>query len=303
MDFTNELMHRRTFSKLAAASAATLVVPTTSRAGADTPKPFTYCAFVKFLTELDYESLADSIADAGFDGIEVTARKKDSYIEPSRAADELPRLKESLAKRNLEITILTTDILRADEPGAEALIRAAAENGIKRYRLGFYRYDLSQPVLPQLAVWQPVFRDIAAMNRDLNVAALYQNHCGADMLGATFWDLHSLIKDFPRQEIGCVFDIRHAAVEGGEAWPLYWNLIKPHVAAISVKDFVWNSRKSQHVPLGTGKIDPKFFQALRNSSFDGPISVHVEYAGNRGAESNVAALRADFATLKTWMRD
>jgi sugar phosphate isomerase/epimerase len=278
-----------------------LAVPQLSRAQSASPKRFTYCAFIKFLTDLNFDEMADAIAAAGFDGVEVTARKKDSYVHPDRAEDELPRLKEALAKRNLEITILTTDILRADEPGAESLLRAAAQNGIKRYRLGFLRYDLKSPILPQLAAMRPVFRDIAAMNRNLGIAALYQNHCGADMLGATVWDLHSLIQDYPISEIGCVFDIRHAAVEAGEAWPIYWDLMKPHLGAVSVKDFNWKDRKSQHAPLGSGQLDPRFFKMLNDSEFSGPISVHVEYAGDRGVKANVEALKNDFATLQQWM--
>jgi sugar phosphate isomerase/epimerase len=303
MASTPEIVHRRQFSKIVVAAAGAMAVPGFSRANSeDSPaKRFTYCAFVKFLTDLDFNELADAIAEAGFDGVEVTARKKESYIHLDRAEEELPRLKEALAKRNLEITILTTDIMRADEPGAESLLRAAVKNGVKRYRLGFLRYDLKRPILPQLAAMQPVFRDIAAMNRDLGIEALYQNHCGADMLGATVWDLHSLIKDYPVNEIGCVFDIRHAVVEAGEAWPIYWDLMKPHLGAISVKDFNWKGRKSQHVPLGTGRLDPDFFELVRDSKFAGPISVHVEYAGDRGAKANVEALKTDFATLRKWM--
>jgi sugar phosphate isomerase/epimerase len=139
------------------------------------------------------------------------------------------------------------------------------------------------------------------MNRELGIAALYQNHCGAKYLGATLWDLHHLIKDKPVSEIGCVFDIRHATVEGGEAWPVYWNLMKPHLGAISVKDFRWDGRKSQHVPLGTGQVDPKFFKMLRESDFAGPVSVHVEYGGDRGPQANVQALKTDLATLRQWM--
>jgi len=292
---------RRQFAKSVAFAAAASAIPRHLSAAFVPPKRFTYCAFVKFLTELDFDELADAIAEAGFEGIEVTARKKESYINLDRAAEELPRLNEALAKRGLEITILTTDVLRADEPGAESLLRTAAKNGIKRYRLGFHRYDLKQPILPQLAALQPVFRDIAALNRELGIAALYQNHCGADMLGATVWDLHSLIKDYPVTEIGCVFDIRHATVEGGEAWPVYWDLMKAHLGAISVKDFRWNGRKSQHVPLGAGQVDPKFFRLLRESSFAGPVSVHVEYAGDHGAKANIEALKTDFATLRKWM--
>lgn len=303
MNYAPISMDRRQFAKHSAVAAAALAIPASLSAAVAPPKRFTYCAFVKFLTGLGFDELAAAIADAGFDGVEVTARKKESYIDPQRAADELPRLNEALAKRGLEITILTTDILRADDPGAESLLRIAAENGIQRYRLGFHRYDLQNPILPQLAALQPVFRDIAALNRELGIAALYQNHCGADMLGATVWDLHSLIKDHPVSEIGCVFDIRHAVVEGGEAWPVYWDLMKPHLGALSVKDFRWNARKSQHVPLGTGQVDPKFFELVQKSTFAGPISVHVEYAGDRGPRENVAALKTDFDTLRKWMNE
>jgi sugar phosphate isomerase/epimerase len=295
------LIDRRQFSQFVAAAAGSLALHGNTVAAAASPKRFTYCAFIKFLTGLSFDEMADAIAVAGFDGVEVTARKKDSYIPLERAAEELPRLRQALAKRNLEITILTTDILRADEPGAESLLRAAVASGIKRYRLGFLRYDSKQPILPQLAAMQPVFRDIAAMNRELGIAALYQNHCGADMMGATIWDLHSLIKDYPVDEIGCVFDIRHAAVEAGEAWPIYWDLMKPHLGAISVKDFNWKNRKSQHAPLGTGQLNPSFFAMVRDSNFAGPISVHVEYAGDRGPQANVEMLKTDFATLRKWM--
>jgi sugar phosphate isomerase/epimerase len=298
---TSQAIHRRQFSKLVAATAASLAISGSSRAATGSSKRFTYCAFVKFLTDLNFDELADAIADAGFEGVEVTARKKESYIDLARADEQLPKLKDALDKRGLEISILTTDILRADEPGAENLLRAAEGVGIKRYRLGFLRYDLNKEIIPQLTAMQPVFKDIAAMNRELGIAALYQNHCGADMMGATVWDLHRLIKDYPVSEIGCVFDIRHAIVEGGEAWPVYWDLMKPHLGAISVKDFGWNGRKSKHVPLGSGQVDPKFFKMLRESDFDGPISVHVEYAGNRGAKANVEALRKDFSTLQKWM--
>jgi sugar phosphate isomerase/epimerase len=214
----------------------------------------------------------------------------------------LPALQEALAKHGLEITILTTDILKADEPHAEPMLRAAKQLGVKNYRLGFHTYDLNQAIIPQLIELRPVYEDLAAMNREIGIAALYQNHCGAKNMGATLWDLHSLIKDYPVNQMGCVFDIRHATVEGGEAWPIYFDLMKPHLGALSVKDFRWNERKSQHVPLGTGQVDPKFFEMVRKSDFKGPISVHVEYLPKADAAANLEALKTDFATLRKWLQ-
>jgi sugar phosphate isomerase/epimerase len=301
MDSTSVPITRRQFGLGTAALAAAVVSRGNLYAKSSSKPRYKYCAFTKFLQTMSFDELADGIAAAGFDGVEVTARAKDSCIHPERAAEELPNLREALAKRNLEIMILTTDIVQAGDKVSEALLRAAAAIKIPRYRLGFFHYDLEKPILPQLAALQPVVRDIAAMNREIGIAGLYQNHDGADMVGATFWDLHSLIKDYPVKEIGCVFDIRHAAVEGGVAWPIYFDLMKPHLGAVSVKDFRWNGRKSQHVPLGTGQVDPKFFKMLQQTDFDGPISVHVEYLPKGDVKENLAALKKDFATLREWL--
>jgi len=301
MNVTPFMIDRRQFAATAAVVAAAFAAPFPLHAKAAAASKYKFCAFTKFLNSLDFDQLADGIAEAGFDGVEVTARAKDSCIHPERAADELPRLQAALAKRSLELTILTTDILSADQPHARSLLKAAKAVGVKRYRLGFLRYDLAQPILPQLAAFQPVFHDIAAMNREIGVAALYQNHAGAEMLGATMWDLHSLISHYPTSEIGCVFDIRHAAVEAGEAWPVYFDLMKPHIAAVSVKDFDWSGSKSRHVPLGRGSVDPKFFKMLEQTNFDGPITVHVEYLPKASAAENVAALKTDLKTLRQWI--
>src|SRR4051794_21050863 len=215
MTKTDLRMDRRQFACAAATTTASLALPLRLAAAPKVASRYKFCAFIKYLLPLKYDELSNGIADAGFDGVEVTARQKEAYIHPDRAADELPRLKEALDKRKLEITILTTDIVRHDEPHAESMLRTAASLGIKQYRLGFFRYDLTKPILPQLAELQPVIRDIAAMNRDIGIAGMWQNHSGADMIGATVWDMHSLIKDYPLSELGCVFDIRHAAVEAG----------------------------------------------------------------------------------------
>ena len=109
-------------------------------------------------------------------------------------------------------------------------------------------------------------------------------------------------EDFPSEELGCVYDLRHAAVEAGESWPTLHAVMKPHIIAYSVKDFKWNGRKSQHAPLGEGMVDPAFYKSLAKSDYGGPISVHVEYLKESvGAEGQLAAIKRDFGMLKKWM--
>lgn len=292
---------RREFGKVVALAAAATALPSRLFAAENAKSQRKFCAFIKFLQELDYNQLTEAIAEAGFDGVEVTAREKDGYIHPAAAADELPKLQEALAKRNLEITILTTDILSADQAYARPMLQAAAGLNIPLYRMGFWRYDLKRSILEQVAELHPVFQDLTEMNRELGIGGMYQNHCGADFVGATMWDLQRLLQDYPVSELGCVFDIRHAQVEAGEAWPVYFNLMEPHFSALSIKDFVWDGLKSKHTPLGEGRLDPKFFKLLNASSFAGPISVHVEYLPSAGIQENLQALKTDLQTLKTML--
>jgi sugar phosphate isomerase/epimerase len=106
----------------------------------------------------------------------------------------------------------------------------------------------------------------------------------------------------PTQQIALAFDIRHATIEAGLAWPATYNAMKPRIAAVYVKDFVWKGRQAEHVPLGQGRVDRRFFEMLNHDNFRGPISLHVEYARNEGARENLAALQRDLATLKSWLQ-
>ncbi|MBI3463641.1 MAG: hypothetical protein HY000_11375 [Planctomycetes bacterium] len=109
------------------------------------------------------------------------------------------------------------------------------------------------------------------------------------------------MKDHPADVLGIAFDIRHATVEGGLAWPIHFNLVRPHLGIVYVKDFAWHGRRAENVPLGAGQVDRKFFTQLQKSGYTGPISVHVEYLEQAGVRENAEALRTDLATLRAWL--
>jgi sugar phosphate isomerase/epimerase len=290
---------RREFASLMAAAGSAAILQPASVFAADPPKN-KVCAFIKFIQKLSYDELADKIAGLGFDGVEATVRDK-GYILPERVEEELPKLVEALKQRNLEITIMTTDVNRTDQPLTPKVLRTAAGLGIKRYRMGPYRYDLNQPVTGQLDQLRPVVADLAAMNKELGVTGLYQNHSGAGYVGAPIWDIYSLVRDQSPDSLAIAFDIRHATVEGGLAWPTHFNLVQSHLGAVFFKDFAWHGRQAENVPLGSGQVDPRFVSLVKKSGFRGPISIHVEYLEQAGVPENVEALGKDLATLRSWL--
>ena len=261
------------------------------------------CVFTKPFNSLSFDELADNIAELGFDGIEAPIRAG-GHIEPQEVEDRLPALVEALAKRKVEITVLTSDVNDPGDPLTKRVLRTAATLGIQRYRMKYLKYDLNQPVVDQIDQWRPQLRDLAAINHDFGIQGLYQNHAGSKYLGAALWDIKRALDGIPVTDIGVAYDIRHATVEGATSWPVTFDMIRPHVATVYVKDFQWAGKKVHNVPLGEGNVDPGFFQRLAKTGFDGPISLHEEYLDHRKPElvpEHWAAIKKDLATLRRWI--
>jgi sugar phosphate isomerase/epimerase len=213
--------------------------------------------------------------------------------------------------------MITTAITDAGKDHAETIIKTAAGLGIRYAKLGYYRYgDLSQ-LHATLADVKARLRDVTAMCRNYGVLAGFHNHAG-DTVGAALWDVWHLIHDLPADAIGSYFDIRHATVEGGEhGWRIGLSLLAPRIIMVAVKDFLWHKHaergwRTENVPLGEGMVrGEEAFTRLKEVSFAGPISLHMEYmAGNQhtpavgSAEdrANLASIRKDRETLMGLLR-
>lgn len=285
----------------AAVSMTNLAIPR-AMAQSDDSGPNPICVFTKPFSSLSFDQLAESIAKLGFDGIEAPIRKG-GHVENDRIQQDLPALVDALAKQNLKITVMTSDVNDPTSPTTETILRTASTLGIKRYRMKYFKYDPDQPVAAQIANWHDQCVDLAAMNHDFGITGLYQNHAGSNNMGAAIWDIAQVLDGIAPTDLGVAYDIRHAAVEGGNSWPLTFRMIRDHIDTVYVKDFVWEGRKSKHAPLGKGLVDPKFFDMLAETAFDGPISLHEEYIDHRDPKlvpEHLAAIEADFKVLKQW---
>ncbi len=294
---------RRAWIRKSVLTASAAALPSTSLlAAASKPEVTPVAFFEKPLELLNAEELAGQLASIGFDGVEATVRKG-GRIEPEKAKDELPALVGSLKKSNLKVLVMASSISRADQPHAEETLRTAARLGIKRYRLAKFQYDLKKPILPQLDALKPQLRDLAAINRELGLTAVYQNHGGAANVGGQVWDLHYLMKDFDPREVAVAYDIRHAMVEGISAWKINFHLIRHRIQAAYVKDFVFEKAKAVNVPMGTGLVGDDFYESLKQTAFTAPVSLHVPYLHPKTkALAGIEHIKKDFAYLKKQLR-
>lgn len=263
-----------------------------------------FCTFTKFLQHLTFEQLAAALAPLGLDGIEAPVRPR-GHIEPEQVPSELPRLVEALRARNLSILCLTSGInqVSADQH-TESVLRNAAKLGIPRYRMNYYKYDLSKPIRPQLEDFRAQLRDLVALNRELGIQAVYQNHSGSNFVGAPIWDIYDLVREHDPRYAALAFDIGHATVEGGLSWEIDFALVQSHLGMIYVKDAAWLDRKRIYVPLGEGTVNPSFFKRVQSLPSIPPVSLHVEYLpeeknpGEATTRTHLDAIGRDLAKLK-----
>lgn len=297
---------RRRFLQNASLLAGSLAATAFTPASAAAEKANKLCFFTKHLQGLSFDDIASLAVEMGVDGVESPIRPK-GHIEPEKVEDELPKYVEALKKQNLELMIMTSGINEVSaEQRTEAVLRTAAKLGVKRFRMLYYKYDLSKPIWAQLQEVKPRLKDLIQLCQEIGIQPLFQNHSGKDYFGAPIWDIYSLMQEYQPEQFSFCYDIFHATVEGGMQWPLSAALTSTHWGAIYFKDFQWQGRKAEGCPLGQGQVSPEFAKLLKKQGYKGPISLHVEYL--KGDPKDPAVLKEfreahlrDFKVLKDWM--
>ncbi|MDF1755907.1 MAG: TIM barrel protein [Verrucomicrobiales bacterium] len=291
------LFSRRNLIKTSLGAAAASSLPSLAGSAEEKKLRWEFCTFSKPLQDLSYDECAKVIAEVGFDGIEAPVRPEGQVV-PEKVDEDLPKLIDALKKQGLSMTLLTSGINEvSDEQHTEKVLKTAAELGVKRFRMAYYKYDLNQPIFPQLADFKAKLKDLVALTDEIGIKPVYQNHSGKNYFGAPIWDLYEVFTDYDPKQLGVAFDIGHATVEGAKAWPLNFALIRPFVDTVYLKEPHWNDNKLDWGPIGEGAVDKGFFKTLKNSDFDGPISIHIEYLDRRVPEVT-AAMHENFATVK-----
>lgn len=289
---------RRRFLGMAVAGAALsgLGLAKTANASNEDRQSRKLCIFSKHLQWLDYQGMAKTAREIGFDGIDLTVRPR-GHVLPERVREDLPRAVHAAKVAAIDIPMMATAITDPDDPLTESVLATASKAGIRYYRMGYYRYDDSKPIRQTLNEARAKLRDLVAMNKQYNIVGTYQNHSGARYVGAPLWDLDHLFQDLDTRWIGCQFDIRHATVEGGTVWPTHFRFVSRYINTLVAKDFRWSQTdkgwRAENCPLGEGMVDFKgYFKMLKKSGIGGPMSLHLEYPIG-GAEHGARHLTGD----------
>lgn len=303
------LQSRRTFLKTTALASAALAVGSPLGVFAKPAKRLKIGGFTKELQSLSYEETAEVVSKMGWDGIECPVRSG-GHVEPERVEDDLPRMVDALRKRDLDLHVIATGIRSLSDPYTERVLRTAGRLGIRYYRMGWWKYNFSRSIQKQLDDIVPQLKDLAALNAECGITGIYQNHSGSNYVGAPLWDIYELVSRVDSDYVGCHFDIGHATVEGGFTWQINYERIKKYIRAVIVKDFKWSYASTRFgdvewCPLGDGMIKMEFFKLLKDSDFNGPLTMHFEYhvegEGRQRIDNWIMAMTKDAEVLRSWI--
>lgn len=255
--------------------------------------------------KLGYEDAAACAAEAGLDGLDCPVRPGGEVL-PERVKDDLPAYVAALKRRHLSMPLITTAIVGPATPHTETVLRTAKALGVSHYRLGFQMHQTDTPLERQISEIRDRLKDLAALNREIGITAIFQNHSpgGRKYAGGDLGEMRRILDGFNPLEVGMAFDIGHALVVHGAEWGERFDALRPHIAIAYVKD---PTAANKWVALGQGRVgETDYLKRLKQLKYRQPISLHIEYdwhqgGKNRTREQMVKAVRANLQTLKRWL--
>jgi sugar phosphate isomerase/epimerase len=227
---------RHTLTALAAAALPAAAMPPAKGA----PDKMLLCAFSKHFQWTDVKECAELCASWGYEGIDLTLRPG-GHVLPERVEEDLPKAVEIVKKAGITMPMVTSHIVDAKTPHAEKVVKTLNALGIHYYRWGGFKYADGVPIPKQVEEYKARTKDLAALNKQYNVCAMYHTHSGVGQVGASFWDLYLILKDYDPEYVSVNYDVGHATVEGGlGGWIHSSRLLMPYVRGVALKDFRWS---------------------------------------------------------------
>ncbi|WP_178988561.1 sugar phosphate isomerase/epimerase family protein [Winogradskyella schleiferi] len=251
--------------------------------------------FSKHLQFLDYNAMSEAAAEMGFDGLDLTVRRK-GHVLPKNVKTDLPKAVKAIKNHGLKTSMMSTNVWDINDNVNRTVLAIASQLGFTHYRTDWLKYPDDRSIQESQLKFGAQAYDLEKLNEELGLIGGYQNHSGKHV-GAPVWDLLPILETTNGKHMGCQYDIRHAVVEGAGSWELGLQRIRPYINSIVIKDFKWDYKDGkwqiENVPLGEGMVDFKrYFSILKSYKINVPVSLHLEYDLG-GAEKGLSKLTMD----------
>lgn len=260
-----------------------------------TPKPPRFAVFAKHLQGFTLKECCQRVKAAGFDGLDLTVRPGGYVVPPPETTPGAfaSALKEAVGvcrDHGLEVPLLTTGLIDADDPAAGVTIETAAAVGVREIKLHYWPWPPHQSLREATALARRQFAGLVDIARKNRVRLNIHNHSG-DFVSHSVEVVARLLADHDPGVAGAYLDPAHATVEGGFAgWRAALETLAERVTLLAVKDPKWfedppgsvmPSQRRKWVPVGTGNVRwPAVLGSVAAMPrWTGWASIHGEYQG------------------------
>jgi len=256
------------------------------------------CLYSKLIVKVEYENLGMVLRDMGFDGADLSV-EPGGHITPDQVSSDLMRAIEAVNGVGLEVPILSTWIVNANDSNGRQVLGIAGFMQVPLIRPGYWRFNNATDLDARLMEVQRDLMMLASIGRAYNITTCFHNMVG-NYVGAAIWDVNGLFRGVDPRWVGYDFDPGNATQQGGpEGSALTLRLALPRIKAVTVRDFYWakdgGAWKAVGCPLGEGMVDwGAFFAALARVRFVGPVSIAMSYQ----PKDEINAIRRDLEFVR-----
>lgn len=249
----------------------------------------TICAFTESFQDMPIPEVCGLFQKMGLDGLDLTVRPG-GHIAPEDAPHLLPEAAQAAKDHGVSIPMLTTGITEVNDVN-ERLVATAGEHGIRRIKLGYFRYGELGSLRQQLDDIRRQLDDISQMTHKHDVLPCVHIHSG-NTIPSHGTQLYLLLKDMSPDRVGAYVDPMHMTIEGGQGgWKQGLDLLAPWIRISSIKNFQWRAIEPKEsggrtdwrpikVPIAEGQADLHAFLAtLKRLGTGQLLTLHSEYKG------------------------
>jgi sugar phosphate isomerase/epimerase len=190
-----------------------------------------FSIFPKFFRKLSAEEMAEMVHAVGLDTVNLVIRDG-FWCKPDSLATDVPAFVKTMEQADIKVHFATAGYMPQDVLADDTPLRVLADNGVREFRLGYYR-KAGEPgeVLDRA---RGEMTQLADLCDQLDVKAVYQVHHGTDIPSpSAIWHV---VNGLPGEHIGVMLDPGNQANEGFERWSRAASLLGDNLAAIGVKD-------------------------------------------------------------------
>lgn len=241
--------------------------------------------FTKLFKGKDIGEIADVASGLGFDGIDLLVRPG-FQVEPGQPEKVAAAVKQ-LQASGLTVPMATTDLTDPEASDTERLFAALAESGIGVVRLGYWNYD---PATGYVVIFDTARRHLDRLTELASATGIkltIQLHGGT--IHGSGAQTMALLRDHDPNVLGAYPDPGNQVVQDGrEDWRFTFDVLKPWLAAVGVKNGGWfpaslaaSGQRTWHsdwLGLSEGMVPwDDILSHLAATGFDGLYTLHSHY--------------------------